>query len=117
MDDLSFYAIAFLRACDKHLANYETSGYLQTVLDHRMHIWNFKIKAVELAIEARLLNENSHHGYSIQLQHHEQISEFSEALFPSHLQACYSVNCVPDGSWVYCGEVFKVTQSEELSDT
>ena len=34
MDDLSFYAIAFLCTCDKHLANYETSDYLQTVLDY-----------------------------------------------------------------------------------
>ena len=37
-----------------------------------------------------------------ELQHLEQISEFSEALFPSHLQAEYHVNCVPDGSWVHC---------------
>ena len=34
MDDLSFYAIAFLCKCDKHLANYETSDYLRTVLDY-----------------------------------------------------------------------------------
>ena len=34
MDDLSFYAIAFLCTCEKHLANYETSDYLQTVLDY-----------------------------------------------------------------------------------
>ena len=50
------------------------------------------------------------------LQHLEQISEFGEALFPSHLQAGYHVICVPDGSWIHCGEVFKATRSEELSD-
>ena len=51
-----------------------------------------------------------------ELQHLEEISEFSDALFPSHLQAGYRVNCVPEGSWVLCGEVFKATWSEELSD-
>ena len=50
------------------------------------------------------------------LQRLEQISEVSEALFPSFLQAGYHVNCVPDGSWVYCGEVLKATWSGELSD-
>ena len=50
------------------------------------------------------------------LQHFEQISEVSEVLFPSCLQAGYHVNCVPDGSsWVYCGEVLKATWSGELS--
>ena len=44
-----------------------------------------------------------------ELQHLEQISEFSEALFPSHLQAGYHVNSVPDGSWVHCGEAYKAT--------
>ena len=34
MDDLSFYAIVFSCACDKHLANYKTSGYLQAVLHY-----------------------------------------------------------------------------------
>ena len=34
MDDLSFYAIAFLCAYDKHLTNYEISRYLQTLLDY-----------------------------------------------------------------------------------
>ena len=53
---------------------------------------------------------------SFELQHLKQISEFSKALFPSHLQGGYSVNCVPNGSWVLCGEVFKTTWSEELSD-
>ena len=37
-------------------------------------------------------------------------------MFPSHLQGGYCVNCVPDGSWVHCSEVFKATWSEELSD-
>ena len=81
-----------------------------------MHTWNFKMEAVELAIKARLLNENSHHGYSIWIKHLKQISEFSETLFPSHSQAGYHDNCVPYGSWVHYGEVFKATWSEELSD-
>ena len=51
-----------------------------------------------------------------ELQHLEQISEFNKALLPYHLQAGYYVNCVPDGSWIHCGEVFKATWSEELSD-
>ena len=42
---------------------------------------------------------------SFELQHLEQISEFSEALFPSHLENGYCVKCVPNGSWVLCGEV------------
>ena len=49
-----------------------------------------------------------------ELQHMEYISEFSEALFPSHLQAGYFVNCVPDGSWVHCGEVLKAMWSGKL---
>ena len=52
-----------------------------------------------------------------ELQHFTvQISEFSEALFLSHLQAGYHVNSVPDGSWVHCGEVLKAMWSGELSD-
>ena len=74
MDDLSCYAIAFLCACDKHLATYETSnhwlfmkfiriGWLTRL--HKMHIWSFKMEAAEHIVEARLLDENSHNGYSI----------------------------------------------------
>ena len=51
-----------------------------------------------------------------ELQHLKQISEFSEALFSSHLQAGYHVNCAPNGSWIHCSEVFKVIWSKELSD-
>ena len=53
-----------------------------------------------------------------ELQHLEQISEFSKALFPSRLQAeaGYHDNCVSDGSWIHCGEVLKATWSGELSD-
>ena len=72
--------------------------------------------AVEFAVEVRFLMKTVTMDISFKLQHVEQISEFSEALFPSHLQAGYCVNCVPGGSWVLCGEVFKVTWSEELSD-
>ena len=50
-----------------------------------------------------------------ELQYLKQISELSEALFPSCLQAGYHVNCVPGGSWVHCGEVPKAMQSGELS--
>ena len=51
------------------------------------------------------------------LQQLEQISEVSEVLLPSCLQAGYHVNCVCDGSsWVYCEEVLKATWSRELSD-
>ena len=53
---------------------------------------------------------------SFKLQHLKQISEFSETLFPSRLQAGYHVNRVPDGSWVHCGEVLKEKWSGELSD-
>ena len=60
--------------------------------------------------------KNSYYGYLFELQHLKQISKFSEALFPSHLQGGYRVNCVPDGSWVLCGEVVKAMWSEELSD-
>ena len=52
---------------------------------------------------------------SFKLQHLEQISEFTEALFPSHLQGGYRVNCVSDGSQVPCGEAFKTTWSEEVT--
>ena len=52
-----------------------------------------------------------------ELQHLKQISEFSETLFSSHLQAGYHVNCVPNGSWIHCSEVFKVIWSKELSDS
>ena len=51
-----------------------------------------------------------------ELQHLQQISEFSEALFSSLLQAGYYVNYVSDGIWVHCGEVLKATWSGELSD-
>ena len=74
------------------------------------------MKAVELAVEARLLMKTVTMDISFELQHLEQISGFSEALLPSHLQGGYHVSCVPDGSWVLCGEVFKATWSEELSD-
>ena len=68
----------------------------QKTMAHKMNIWNFKMEVVELAVEVRLLNENSHNGYiPFKLQHLEQISEFSEALSPSHLQAGYHLNCVP----------------------
>ena len=65
------------------------------------------MEAVELAVEARLFNENNHNGYSILVS--------TSLLFPSHLQAGYHVNYVPDGSWVHCGEVLKATWSGELS--
>ena len=48
--------------------------------------------------------------------HLEQISEFTEALFPSCLQAGYHVNCVLNGSLVHCGEFVKATWSGVLSD-
>ena len=73
------------------------------------------MKAVELAVEARLLMKTITMAISFELKHFEQISEFCEALFPSHLKGDYSVNCVPNGSWVLCGDVFKATWSEELS--
>ena len=53
---------------------------------------------------------------SFKLTHLKQVSEFSEALFPSHLQGGFYVNCVLDGSWVLCGQIFKATWSEELID-
>ena len=73
------------------------------------------MEAVELAVEARLLMKTVTMDIPFKLQHLKQISEFSEALFPSHLQAGYRVNCVPDGSWILCGEVLKAMWSEELS--
>ena len=74
------------------------------------------MEAIELAVEARLLNGHSHYEYSIRVTTSQADSEFSEALFPSYLQAGYHINCVPDVSWVYCNEVFKATWPEELSD-
>ena len=56
------------------------------------------MKAVELAVEARLLMKTVTMDSSFELQHLEQISEFSETSFPSHLQGGYHINCVPDGS-------------------
>ena len=80
-----------------------------------MHIWKFKIEAVEFAIDARLL-KTATMDIPFQLHHLKQLSELSESLFPSHLQAGYHVNCVPNDNWVHCGEVFKETWSEEISD-
>ena len=34
----------------------------------------------------------------------------------SSCEGGYHVNCVSDGRWVLCDEVFKATWSEELSD-
>ena len=70
------------------------------------------MEAVELAVEARLLMKTVTMDISFKLKHLKQISEFSEA----NLQGGYRVNCVPDGSWVLCGEVLKAMWSEELSD-
>ena len=67
------------------------------------------MEVVGLAVEARLLMKTVTMDILFKLQHLKQISEFSEALFPSHLQGGYSVNCVPNDSWVLCGEVFKTT--------
>ena len=67
------------------------------------------MEAVELAVEVRLLMKTVTMDISFELQHIEQTSKFSEALFPSHLQGVYRVNCVPVGSWVLCGEVLKAT--------
>ena len=53
---------------------------------------------------------------SFKLQHLEQISEFSEALFPSHLQGGYRVICVPEGSWILCGEALKAMWVEKFCD-
>ena len=74
------------------------------------------MEAVELAVAARLLMKTVTMDISFELQHLEQISEFSEAMFPSHLQGGYCVNCVPDGNWVLCGEVLKAMWLKELSD-
>ena len=68
------------------------------------------------AVEARLLMKTVTMDISFELQHLEQTSRFSKALFPSHLQGGYHVICIPDGSWVLCGEVLKATWSEGLSD-
>ena len=51
-----------------------------------------------------------------ELRHLKQISEFTEALFPTYLQTGFSINCVPNGNWVHCGEVLKATWLGELSD-
>ena len=68
MDDLSCYAIAFLCACDKHLATYETSGHWLFMKWLTRCISEFsKMEVVEPAGEAMLLNENSHNGYSIRV--------------------------------------------------
>ena len=73
------------------------------------------MEAVELAAQARLLMKTVTVDISFKLQHLKHISEFSEALFPTHLQNGHCVNCVPNGSWVLCSEVFKAKGSEEES--
>ena len=50
------------------------------------------METVENTDEVRHLDETM--DISFELQRHEQISEFSEALFPSHLQGGYHVNRV-----------------------
>ena len=70
------------------------------------------MEAVELAVEARLLMKRvtiwiCHSSYNTSR------SRFQSLVKPCFLQGGYSVNCVPNGSWVLCGEVFK---SEELND-
>ena len=57
MDDLSYYAIAFLCACDKHLTTYETLGlWLHNLLQYG-DSWdvflNFEMEVVELAVEVK----------------------------------------------------------------
>ena len=51
-----------------------------------------------------------------ELRHLKWISEFTEALFPTYLQTGFSINCMPNGNWVCCGEVLKATWLGELSD-
>ena len=70
------------------------------------------MEAVELTVEVKTATMD----IPFELQHLKQISEFSEALSPYHLQAGYHVNCVSDGSWVHCGKVLKATWSGEISD-
>ena len=73
------------------------------------------MEAVEPAVEARLLMKTVTMDI-LSVLHLKQISEFSETLFPTQLQGNYHVNCVTDGSWVLCGEIFKAKGSEESSD-
>ena len=70
------------------------------------------MEAVELAVEAKLLDENSYDGYSIRVTTPRVDFRVQSLL----LQAGYHVNCVPDGSWVHCGEALKATWSGESSD-
>ena len=37
------------------------------MMAHKMHVRNFKMKTVELAVEAMLIDENSRNGHSIQV--------------------------------------------------
>ena len=82
-----------------------------------MHIWNFKklIEAVELAVEAMLVDENSHNRNFIELQHLEWSIEFTVAFFLSRLQASYHVNCVPNDNQIQCGKVNMVTWLGDLT--
>ena len=73
------------------------------------------MEAVELTVEARLLITATM-DIPFELQYLGYISEFSEALFPSHLQASYHVNSVPDSSRVHCSEVLKATWPGKSSD-
>ena len=50
------------------------------------------MEGVELAVEARLLDENSLMDILFELQHLKQISKLSEAMFPPRSQAGYHVN-------------------------
>ena len=70
------------------------------------------MKAVELAVETRILDDNSPPmDIPFDLQQLKYISEPSETLFSSYLQAGYHVNCVPGGNWVHCDKVPKETWS------
>ena len=101
------------------LTNHQAIGYLQNLLEYngsRGAYLNFKGKQQSLQLKQGFSMKTVTMDISFKLQHLKQISEFSETLFPSRLQAGYHVNRVPDGSWVHRGEVLKEKWSGELSD-
>ena len=67
MDDLSYYAIAFLCACDKHLTTYETLGHWLCNLLQYDDSWDVFLKFRNGSSRACSWSENSHNGCSIRV--------------------------------------------------
>ena len=71
------------------------------MMAHKMHVRNFKMKTVEFAVEAMLIDEIAIMDTPFKLHQIEEVAEFSEALLPSCLQVIVSLMCQiwQSGSW------------------